>query len=116
MGRQRPLANPVAQQVPTPIIPAPVAAPKFAIKWKVRPEPIEIELDRDLFTFEDMLDFTDVKVKVDAGEMSERQMLEALGGVLERVSGQDVRKLPSWIVMEMISALTDMAGGDDLKN
>lgn len=118
MGRQRNLANREAQQVPAQATAeaAPVEKPKFAIKWKVNPEPVEIELDRDAFSYEDMLDFTDLKDKFDNKQITERQLMEALGDMLSRLSGLDCRKLPSWQVLEMIQALSDLVGASDVKN
>lgn len=87
----------------------------YTIKWK-QSSPVEIELDSDALTWEDVLYFNSLKTKNEAGELSDDEMLNELTEVLTKLVGQDVRKLPARAVRLVLEAMNDITGGEQTKN
>lgn len=87
------------------------------IKFKKR-VPIEIELDMDALTWEDNMKFLALQEKLEKGEMDEVAGLEAVSDILSKLAGQDVRKMPVAVVMDLLAQFQSLMGAqaDDVKN
>ena len=80
--------------------------------------PIHIEMDANLLTWEDMMTFTDIRQRQERKEITESELLTALGALISKVVGQDVNLLPARVVTKLFVEFTKLMSGDEenLKN
>lgn len=72
-------------------------------------EPIHIELDLNAITWEDNLRFSRVQTEIEAGRMTEEEGARAMTELLSKLAGQDVSKLPSVVVTQLLVQFKKMS-------
>lgn len=81
--------------------------------FKKRVEPIHIELDVDALTWDDNIKFALIQEKIERGEVTQEQGLEALADLLSKLAGTDIRKLPLSVVTALLGEFSKLAGARD---
>lgn len=108
-------AAPVAE-VPSTDTPAQMSDPpaeqkRVIVNFTKRDRsPVEVDFDPDLLTWEDQMQVMKLQERVEKGEITTGEMLEAATDLLCKVTGQDVRKLPGYVVKELMSELGSFSG------
>lgn len=87
--------------------------PVATFSFKKRVEPIHIELDVDALTWADNMKFAQIQGKLERGEITEEESMEALADLLSKLAGQDIRKLPLVIVGELLTEFRKLASVQD---
>jgi hypothetical protein len=82
----------------------------------LKTEVTNITINPDLLLWEDMLEMTEVQEKVEKGEMSQRDQLAFLSGLLSKMTGLDMSKQPARVVTSLIEELGNIAGNQERKN
>jgi len=75
-----------------------------------------ITINPDLLLWSDMLEMTEVQEKVEKGEMTQREQLAFLSGLLSKMTGLDMSKQPARVVTALIEELGNIAGNEERKN
>src|SRR5690349_11513690 len=92
--------------------------PSVTFTYKKRVQPISIELDFDALTWEDNIHFALIQEKIEKEEITQEESMGALTSLLEKLTGQDVKKLPMSVVkaiLEEFHRLSEL-GDSERKN
>lgn len=91
--------------------------PAATFSFKKR-APVHVELDLDALTWEDSIEFAKVQDKIERGELTQEQGLNAVSDLLSKLVGQDVRKLPAAVVGSILVEFRKLSGvqAEDTKN
>jgi len=78
----------------------------------------EIELDADALTWEDLIELQEIQAKEEKGELTQRESMEALTTLLDRLTGLDTKKLPARVIGGLLAEFQSLAGGlqEETKN
>lgn len=98
----------VNESPPTPVEP-PVEPGAVVVRFK-KSAPVEIEIDADLLTWEDTLQFQELRDKNANGRISDMELMDYINDLLTKLTGQNVRKLPARVVNALIGELGRLAG------
>ena len=101
--------NGASEQAPTA---APASEPEQSaviVSFKKRP-PVEIEIDQDLLTWDDLAEMMELQEKGERGDLSQREQMNALAALLTKVTGQDMHQQPARVVTALVSELGKLAG------
>lgn len=81
-------------------------------------KPFEFELDADALTWEDLIELQEIQAKEEKGELTQRESMQALTALLDRLTGLDTKKLPARVIGALLQEFQGLAGGlqEDTKN
>lgn len=74
-------------------------------------KPFEFELDADALTWQDLMELQEIQAKEEKGELTQRQSMEAVTSLLDRLTGMDTKKLPARVVGALLQEFQGLAGG-----
>jgi len=90
-------------------------SPAVIVSFKTR-QPVAIEIDPDLLTWQDLTELTELQARGEKGDLSSREQMDALADLLSKVTGQDMQKQPARVVSALVAELGKLAGGQAEKN
>lgn len=93
-------------------------APTVEFSFKQSAEPVKLQIDLDALTWKDNMRFASIQEKIDSGEMTQEDGLEAMAELLSKLVGQDIRTMPMRVVTAILEQFRKMAGiqAEDTKN
>jgi len=72
--------------------------------------PVEIEIDQDLLTWDDLTEMMELQEKGERGGLTQREQMDALAALLTKVTGQDMHQQPARVVTALVAELGKLTG------